>query len=475
MGITLLFGAKSSIQTPPNSSKSAKTAENSPTNIDSRLNPTPFEADALGLTLNLPLKSAVDAEKLDGQLRIRVTDDRNSPTWSLLIQQLVSSLKSSTAAAQIDSLVSDYKATKKDFRLLFNEPFSAGSSVGQMCYISQSVEDQTVILGWLVLPMGDDTYMVCSTQTLPEHLNSVRSLLEASYATIRLRSVADIAAERKSRLEVGRALIQSMTPQVLKTLIGTNQWYRIYKPAGSDGSAAAEIGYSLLEVLEAKRGALDPGKKEANYDPSEKKTGLMIRVQGRLVADRNTYYDSIALYWMAWDQSEESWSIRGTIRQGEAEQSEAETGVRMPYIPGAPPPHMTVIKSDNVRNTREPYDWAVPDVYLSQPLAWLIGRLLPRDTTADVEYRYYFYNFANRTAQLSQRSDIWGPAPDGSGNFRMQTKLTADSPAITSIYNKHGDLVRRVHPEGSVTEPATFQEIQTLWKKQGLNAGPGKK
>ena len=435
-----------------------------------QLDPNAFDAEALGLRINLPVGSTIAAEKLDGQLVIAVSDEPTTPTWTMRFQTLTSSLEKPSAAAQIDELMHELKRTKQTFEVISNAAWSNASLSGQLSYLRlEPRPEQKVVSGWLLVPTSDRTFLVASLQTLPEHLSRVRPLLEASFETMQLRSAVDMASERKSFLDAGSALLATLTPEKLKTLVGLQQWHRVYKPATAQGAPDTEVGYSLLEVLEAKKGAVEPSKKESDYDRAERTPGILIRVQGRVVVDaqRGTYYDSMGLYWMAWDQSEETWSIRATQWQGDAQWSEAETGVRPAYTAGAPT-KITVVKSVLSTNSREPYDWLVPDVYLSQALHWVLGRVLPKDVTSDREYRYYFYNFANRQAQLSQRGDLWGPTNDGSGNFRLATRLTSDSPAMTTIYNTKGELVRRVHPDGSITEPATVEVIHQLWRNAGL-------
>ena len=458
-------------QTAKSGQKGAKIADST---LDPRLESTPLEADALGLRMHLPAGAAVVAEKSNGQLTLSVSDDPATPTWTLRIQMLVSTLTHPTASAQIDDLMREFAQTRQSVEVISNEQFQAGSRQGQLCYIKRKLRgDQQVIAGWLLLPTGANTFMVFTMQTLPEHMPRMQPILETSFKTIELRNSDELSSERKSQLEAGREFIASITPDKLRSVIGLKQSFRIYSPAGPNGAGETEHGYSLLEVLEAKRGALNPERAESTYDTSERKAGIMIRVQGRIAIqpERDLYYDSIALYWMAWDQSEEAWSIRGTQRQGEAEQSEAETAVRTPYSPGGPPPHLTVIKADRTSNSREPYEWEIPEVYLSQPLGWLIGRLLPRNVTEPVELKYYSYNFANRKAQISLRTDQWSRATDGAAGFQLLTTLASDTPAITSLYSAQGDLIRRVHPDGSVTEPATLENIRKIWKGKGLNTG----
>ena len=194
---------------------------------------------------------------------------------------------------------------------------------------------------------------------------------------------------------------------------------------------------------------------------------MVVRVQGRYIVDaeRKIYYDSIALYWMAWDQSSEAWSVRGTQRQGDAELSEAETGMRTSATTGQPRPTLTVVKSTG---TTEPVqsEWEVPGIYLSQALGWIVGRLMPHDVTAPQEYAWYFYVASSMQPKMYQRVDKWQPTPEGT--YTLTTYMTPESPPYTTTYDKNGNFIRRVHGDGSVTEPIDIAELRKLWKSKGL-------
>jgi len=227
-----------------------------------------------------------------------------------------------------------------------------------------------------------------------------------------------------------------------------------------------------VEVLEAKRGAINPDRPEDKYTAIEKTPGLMVRVQAKLVIDvqRKDFYDSSATYWMAWDQSEETWSIVGTRRQGDAEISESETGVRESEESSKGSPKLVVMKrSENTEPV--PYQWDVPEVYLSQALGWLAGRLLPRDGDQTRKLAYYFFVSSNLTPKVYLRLDEWAPSSDGSGGWSLTTQFTSDSAPFTSTYSRDGSLIRRSHADGSITEPISLDELRRIYKSKGLNVG----
>ena len=437
------------------------------------LDPSPVSIDPLGLQMNLPLGASVAVEKFGDRTAANISDNPAMPTWSLRIQAMTSTLQNPTPAAQIEDLLRELRSNNERFTALTNEPVRISGLDGHLCYLKRTAPSgEQYISGWLLLPIAEREMMVLSLQTLPDYFEQLRPTIDASFQTISLRSLEEIAAERKTRLEAGQAFLQSITPEQLKSLVGLKQLTRIYRPASTQTGAPTELGYSLLEVLEAKKGQLNPERHEASYDADARQLGLMVKVHGRVVvdADRNIYYDSLAMYWMAWDQSEEAWSVLGTHRQGDATQTEAETGVRNAALPGTAP-RLTVIKADNATNYREPHEWLVPDVYMSQPIGWLLSQLLPKDITAPQEYSYYTYNFASRTPHVSQRLDIWAPARDGSDTFTLTTRLSSDAAPVTAIYTRSGDLVRRIHSNGVITEPVALEELRRLWRAAGLQLG----
>jgi hypothetical protein len=423
--------------------------------------------DDFGLLINLPAGAVVVSERLNDVPSISVRDPSEIPVWTMRIQRMTSTLSEPTAQGQIEDHLKTLKETHQQFKNISNKSVDYGSVPGQLCYIEQQSGGEPVVFGWLIVTIGERDFLVFSLNTLPGHFPKLRSLIEASFGTISLRAGGAITAERKGRLESGQELLAGITPQKLREQVGVSQWFRFYKPAANN-LPETERGYSCLSVFEAGKDAVE--LKNAPDVRSGGDTGLLVQIRGRVVfgEDRNIYYyDSEARYWMSWDQSEEIWAIVGTQRQGEAEVSESETGVRSAATPGAAP-HISVTKTDHSTRSSQPYEWDVPEVYLSQTLGWLLPRLLPRDITAPREFGYYFYNLTNNRPQISLRSDLWEPTGDA-GSFRLTTKLTSDSPAVVSIYGHDGSLIRRVHGDGSITEPTTLDDLRRSWKAKGLS------
>jgi len=439
------------------------------------LDPAPFIAEMIGLTLHLPESAHVQARQIGESVAYIIGDGPEPQYWRMQVEavRLVQPAAADEQVVMPDvaSFLDRILSRQTDYEVVQRLTPRYGGADGQLCYIRRTPPgSEPVINGWLVLPSGQASLIIISISVLPEVFDEFRPVFDRSFSTIRIRTEEQREHEQQSRIVNGHVLLASITPQRLRDLVGARQWFRTYRPGdGSPLGADQELACSVVEVLAAQRGQLDPSRDPEKFNALEQEEGLMVRVQGRIIVDprRDMYYDTIASYWMSWDQTREAWSVLGTQRQGQASRTEAETGVRTSPSVASPIPRLTVIASDPT-----PYEWDVPETYLSQPLAWLLGRLLPRESTEPVFCTYYFYNARGRAPSLSLRYDRWEPLDDGSGHWQLATLLHKDQPPDISVYAADGSLIRRLRPNGDITEPTTREQLLRLWQSKGLRTGP---
>ncbi len=447
-------------------------------NVPPGFNPTaeglsskPLIIENLGFAMYAPAGSVSLPQRIDGQYVLSIMHQGDPPRWSMSVQHLIATTSGSTPASEIDLHLAALRKAERPHRILTDETRSFGGSTGQLCFIEQTgPRGDVLVSGWLVLPVGDNLYLIFSLVADSDEFTTLEPLIERSFATLNLRTAEEVAARRLSTIEAARDFLASLTPERLKSLDGIERWSRIYLP-NSDGEGETEIGYSLLQVRAAKRGELNPNRAETAYSAAEQQEGLLVRLQGRIIGDleRNIFLDSLSLYWLSWDMTAEAWDVKGTQRQGQAEHTQAETGVRTAPSAGDPRPLLTVIRDNSTTNLQSKDEWAVPDVYLSQALSSVLGRLLPRDQPRD--FAWYFYNFSRSTPQLTRRIDRWAPAESAggaNGSWELRTQLSIDSPVIRSTYSPSGELVRTVRHDGVVTEPIELEELVRLWDRKGL-------
>ena len=433
------------------------------------LEPQPLTVESLGLTMHPPAGSRIQVQKVGQSVTVTLVDGAEIPAWSMRIQVMASTLPDPSPAGQVEQLQQAWQAVGREYAVISNTPVSIAGRDGQLCYLRHSLDDgQAVVVGWQVLPFAEGSFLVFGMQILPDDFPRARAALESSFSTIQLRPVSEIAGQRKTRLDAGQAVLAALTTDRLRTLLGPGQWLRYYMPARIMGADSdRELGCMYVEFIEAKRGAISPTRPEENYDPADHRLGLMARVRGHIIdKPANATIDSQAFYWMAWDQSEERWSVQVTTRKGEKSSTDAQTGVRTPSSPSDPHGTITVIDSTAAR-TRDESAWHTPEVYLSQPLRWALGRLLPRHDPAERVFSYYCFDGA--TSTLSLRIDRWGPADDASDHRVLKSQPKSDTPAIVTIYDRDGCLLHRTWADGSVSEPITLEALHRLWKSKALS------
>jgi hypothetical protein len=392
------------------------------------------------------------------------------------IQELTEGM--ATPTAQIEAHLDRLTQTRVPHTVLTNESVRLRGQEGRICWVRQTASGGEYATGWLVMPSGgpgSGTFILFSMLTTPAELDRVRRALDASFRTIEIRPRSAILAERERQLLNGAELLRTVDRDRLSALLGRTSWYRIYRRADPTANTRGrELGYSRVEIVEGKKGRLNPGRREMDYDATEHELGLLVTVQGRLVIDsaRHAYYDTIGLYWVAWDQRAEQWSVRATHREGDSERSESETGLRNAPTPGDPQPRLTVIRSEARSKDRKPFEWSVPGVYLSHGLSWIIGDLLPREPGAPEQaYAWYTYQIDRGRPTLSLRFDTWGPGRAGPGTWAMTTRLATLQSKTESLYDQRGTLIRRTREDRTVTEPVDPNALRRLWSSQGLRLG----
>jgi hypothetical protein len=123
-----------------------------------------------------------------------------------------------------------------------------------------------------------------------------------------------------------------------------------------------------------------------------------------------------------------------------------------------------VISATRDGMTREPQDWAVPPAYISQAELVVLGQLLPRnDSVQTVDF--LDYAFDQRDERLPQRRETWSRTESG---WRLETRVGSSPDKLVQEFDKDGVRVRRIDPDGTVTERITLAELRKLWRAKGL-------
>lgn len=472
-GLVFLFlalGARSSAATiaqdPPSGGPGAPApAAEPPTAPSADLAPEPLDAEVLGLTMQLPVGTAVRIDR-SATTSYLLSDASGEARWRVRVSTLQASRAGTTAKSQCEDYLADLAKRGEAFATILDEPRSIDGRDAHLFYIALPLENGgRGISGTLVVPRSPDDYLVFSILAVDEGFARTKDLLDRSFATIRLRDPAKVAAERADLAARGAAMLASIDEKALRSAIRDEPiFYRMWRP--DPQGRPKELGYLVVRIREGARGEVDASRDARSLKGAEADKGLLATVDARMVVNDDPTHtlDVQSRYFTAWDRQSESWSMRSTERQKRASRSSAQTGLRIAPTAGAPRPKLTVITASRDGMTREPQEWTVPPNYISQAELVILGHLLPKSADAE-PVEFIDYAFDQREEKLPQRRETWSRRDAG---WRLETRSGGAPGVLVQEFDAAGVRTRRVDPDGTVTERIELEALRALWKSKGL-------
>lgn len=421
-------------------------------------------SNSLGLSLKVPDgTNQVGASQAGQPAFLVLREGSDPPRWSLRIERLIS--EAATATDLLLELIGRGADQGTSVEILAREPLRIGDQEASTTWISESqANGKKVVFGWLVLPTVRNDYVVATAITLPSQWEACREDMAAIFTSLDVQDPKSMVEDRESMLETGHSLVQSLTEDDLRKLIGFKELRRVYR----DGSGSdTEVGYSLIEVAEAPRGMIKRQRSPERYSAEEQEQGLLVMEHSRIVADaqRQVYVDLLSLQWMSWDMKREAWTITATRRQGEARATETEVGFRTEPSLGSPRPRLHVIKQDDEIGLRQPYEWIVPEGWLPRPLTGLISRLIPHRSQ---QVAFVIYDHTATVPALTIRTDVWSPDPTIDGRWILESRVGEQGFPTRILFDRSRNFLRLSQPGGNTIEPSTVTDIQRRWDQAGL-------
>ena len=431
---------------------------------------TPLEADLLSFRMRVPVGTAVRVEKLP-VANYLLADGAAEPAWRARASALHASRAGTTAKSQCDDYLADLRKKNQKFDEIVSEPRKVGGSDAHLVYIGVPLESGSRgIMGNLVIARGPDEFLVFSLIMLDAEFEKSRALLDRAFATLEFQDRAKAVAESNELLLKGAELLGAITPDALRATIDPQpRVFRMWRPDESGGKATGgkkDFGYLILRVREGRRGEVDASKDPKKLRGEDDELGLLASADARVIVNDDPTHtiDMQSRYFLRWDRASESWSIRTTERQKRASRSSAQTGIRLAPTAGAPRSVLQVITASRDGMTREPLEWPLPPVYLSQVELLVLGELLPRDPKQPaIEFKDYAFD--QRDQKLPQRRETWSRIENG---WRLETQQSSSPAKIVQEFDNKGKRVRRTDADGSVTEVIALEDLRTLWKSKGL-------
>ncbi|MFM7051062.1 MAG: hypothetical protein ACKOYN_02870 [Planctomycetota bacterium] len=426
---------------------------------------TPFVAKVLGLSLRVPAGTSVRTES-GPTVSYLLSEAAEQPAWRMRLSSLTASKAGTTPASQCADYLAELRAKDQSLEVLADEPRTVAGSPAHLLYLGVPLPSGgRGITGVLIVEDGPDAFIVFSILAIDGEFARVRPLLDRSIATARRVDTAKAVEEQAVLLSRGAALTAAFDEKALRAAAGAPmQAYRMWKPDAT--GAKQDYGYFIVQSREGMRGEVDASRDPRSLKDDERDTGLFVTVDARVVLNDDPTHtlDVQSRYFMTFDRASEAWSMRSTERHKRAMRSSAQTGIRNAPSAGAPRAKLSVIVASRDGMTREPVEILLPPVYISQAELFVLGELMPKPAGAQ-PLEFMDYAFDQKDARLPLRRETWSPTNDG---WRLETRIGSAPAPLVQEFDAKGRRVRRVDPDGTVSERIALEDLRALWKSKGL-------
>ncbi|MFK7959980.1 MAG: hypothetical protein AB8G96_05585 [Phycisphaerales bacterium] len=418
---------------------------------------------SLSLRMTVPTGAVVKNMVQDGSVVVDVFDGRTPPRWSARIQEIRREGGVLTPVAELRTLLDSLSSTTPGIRTLAEGGQAIADRPGRILMVEDPGNERRSpsVQAWACVGLDGGANLLVSLRGRSR--GDAQPVLDTIVRSITIGRADLIETDRAIRLEAGRNVLDQVSEGVLRGITGQSQWYRTFR---RENGREIEVGCMLVETLEAPRGAVNPQRDPARFTSMEREMGFMVRVLAQFPISDGLLRNSVAMHWLAWDDSSETWSVVATTTDGRRDSSAALTGVRASTA-GDPRGKITAVESRTDAASPPPVMWTTPKVYLSQPLRWILPDLFVNLKTTPGTYAWYSVDAAGGV-ELKFRTDQWSPS--GSG-FELISQPDPAGSSIRSTHDRQGRLVRRETADGTTTVPIELAELHRLWKSKGLPVG----
>jgi hypothetical protein len=302
-------------------------------------------------------------------------------------------------------------------------------------------------------------FAIFDLTTLYRDFDKCRVIYETSVGTMDLGKPTDQDVRRAAavRRMLDFLALRSVEDYQAAMTGKKDRWERLYLPAPSgDDMDATEYGYRRISSWGGFKGELTE-KSRNKWNDDDRTLGYFVQIDAMAI-EEDMRVDTRATFYVAEDGSEESWTIKMSLRQGTASSTSTITGARSRK-------NLVVLTDSSEGGPVKTNPLIQGDGYISQAQSYLISNMLARSAEPG-EYAGYAYNSA--ASAITLRWDVVEKPQDTPDLVRVTTKVSSDTPPTVSIYNAEGDLIRVRLSNGRIWEPIELDRLINLWQKKGL-------
>jgi len=439
------------------------------------LSDTPYHVESIGLTVNLPVGSAIEETRIGGSskgFRAKAKDN----TWLLTFSIRNSRDLSLTADAVTESLIEGLlsRRTQRDAktgrtvgsgtRILNRERGLKidGRSADRFYAAIPRLDGGEIRTGYTIIHTAPGQFALFQIDTTEEAFETAKHATETAIATAQFRDPAVIASERKAGLEAGDAFLTGLTADDFRAALSEEPiLYRVYRPAPNGApSDAEEVAFQFISVREGHRGELDPRKAKSRWAAIDQESGFVVSVYARALSEGKVI-ESESVFFLREDRQSEAWAIRMIIKDGENEMDWTETGVRED--------NDIKVTVDVPASTPIVKQWRKPATgYCSQVELYMLPALLVHARAIDPMQFYYYQTSGADIVLRSDRLDLARDSQPSRPRWTLRSKKSEDATEDVITLDGEGAVIRKQLGTGLVVTPTTREALDRLWRSKGL-------
>ena len=480
LGLPLISGA---VQ-PPTGTPPKPAKQPSPSAV--QLAEEVYHVDEVGLSMRLPADTMVEATRIGDRVTRQVAP--SDATWIMNIQTPKTKNPEATIQQAMDDTVAliqgsvgvmdpDQKVVLETQAKIIDRVsnLKINGTAAERVYISVPRENSDrLVKGYTIFKASPTQFVVFELLVAESQFQKARPLYETSVGTAVFEGSEGESAARAAAIKSGAAFLATVTPDDYAAASGDGKelWQRLYRPAPSGSPAdAEELGYRGVKFWKGKRGEIDPSRPKSTWSKTDQEDGWLVQVRGRLVIDKARVADTIGIYFMTPDRSEEAWSVRTAVRRRDGkpdpnakdrekaqEITAMETGARTGK-------ELEILVKESGMAAERIKPFFQEEGYLSQFETFLLHRLL---VAKRIQTEVGFYAYQSRTRKVSMRRDDVSREPGTRGAWEIKTSYFDDTASQSSLYNERGELISAELGDGRVWEPVNPELLMHLWQQKGL-------
>lgn len=421
--------------------------------------------ESIGMALHLPVECQVHVEPQSDRRLFAEPADRS---WSMWVELQ----RAQDDSVTTDSLARGYavRAARDTRKLDVTTPIPItinGNAASQI--IVRNPKPGESFGSWIhtVFNPSPRLFVVFTLARPGDGPEETVRLYRAALSSITFVDPARLAADRALAETAAEATLSSLTESTLSSILAEDRWYRVFVTEVEGGER--QLAYYRVRESLSPRGAVNPERPEALYDPAERDEGVLVRLDARYLQPSGAVYDVQSLSWSSFDRTMETWSVRSAINL------KREDGTFAPPVVSTLTGNMVgevidIVFTDAGRapdriTLRKP-----ARAYLPQAFRSLMYRALCPYTHGT----YGMLTYEPSIGKIAYRVEsIEAAEPDSADGaaWVATSKLTADSPPNTIVLTADGNLIKIVKPNGEITLLSSLEEIRQKWREAGLPTG----